>query len=558
MIHPPSIYDFRFKDIRSGPISDVIPSTPVFEMYPIGFVSMLNYLISNGFNARISNLAVLMLHSAKFNVEKYISRLDSDLFGISLHWLPHVHGAINIARIIKKEHPDSKIVLGGFSSSYFKEEIMHNYPEIDFILSGDLQEKNTADLADVVQGHGRLEDIPSLSYRGDNAGIKFNPVRWNSGDIDRVFLNYEVLMKNSLKYHDIIAHTPYAGWLNNPQGFTVIEHGCSLNCGFCGGSNFAFRGQYGYASPLIRKPERVAEEIELIQEVLGAPFFIAGDLNNLGEAYYETFFSEIKQRGIDLPILTEYFIPPNEKFIASLSKTLPDFAMEMSPESMDEKIRGANRSLYSNLELEKSLEIAKSHGCKKFDLYFSIGLREQKSDDVISTVRSAGQILEKYNRDGMSTDCFISPISPFVDPGSLWFEQSERQGFIITARKLSDFYDILDRGRSWEDYLNYHTIWMSKKEIIDSTYEAEIEMTRIRQKAGIISTDRAEHIISNVTNYLQGGVGYHSRGRESHLTYMKKDIEWSRKHQLSPYSFLIFLYSKYNALRKDIGGGREK
>ena len=99
---------------------------------------------------------------------------------------------------------------------------------------------------------------------------------------------------------------------------------------------------------------------------------------------------------------------------------------------------------------------------------------------------------------------------------------------------------------------------MSKKEIIDSTYEAEIEMTRIRQKAGIIGTDRAEHIISNVTDYLHGGVGYHSRGRESHLTYMKKDIEWSRKHQLSPYSFLIFLYSKYNALRKDIGGGREK
>ena len=106
LVHPPSIYDFRKKDLRSGPISDVVPSTPMFEMYPVGFISMLNSLVTHGYNGRISNIAVLMLGSSTFDPEKYLSNIEADIFGIDLHWLPHVHGAINLARIIKKIHPD--------------------------------------------------------------------------------------------------------------------------------------------------------------------------------------------------------------------------------------------------------------------------------------------------------------------------------------------------------------------------------------------------------------------------------------------------------------------
>ena len=43
-LHPPSIYDFRKKSIMFGPVSDLIPSTPIFEMYPIGFVVLSEYL----------------------------------------------------------------------------------------------------------------------------------------------------------------------------------------------------------------------------------------------------------------------------------------------------------------------------------------------------------------------------------------------------------------------------------------------------------------------------------------------------------------------------------
>ncbi len=112
LLHAPSVYDFRKEAIVYGPVSDLIPSTPVFEMYPIGFSTMAAYLTSRGKNVRIINLAVRMLQDPKFDVEAFLARLRPKLFGIDLHWLPHCHGSIEIAKIVKKLHPSIPIVFG--------------------------------------------------------------------------------------------------------------------------------------------------------------------------------------------------------------------------------------------------------------------------------------------------------------------------------------------------------------------------------------------------------------------------------------------------------------
>ena len=47
-IHAPTVYDFRKKPIFYGPVSDVIPSSPVFECYPIGFMTISAHLMAAG------------------------------------------------------------------------------------------------------------------------------------------------------------------------------------------------------------------------------------------------------------------------------------------------------------------------------------------------------------------------------------------------------------------------------------------------------------------------------------------------------------------------------
>jgi hypothetical protein len=74
LLHAPSVYDFREHSIMFGPVSDMVPSSPVFEMYPLGFTTMAEYMERNGLKVRIVNLAVLMLNRPDFDVERRSAR----------------------------------------------------------------------------------------------------------------------------------------------------------------------------------------------------------------------------------------------------------------------------------------------------------------------------------------------------------------------------------------------------------------------------------------------------------------------------------------------------
>ena len=101
LIHPPGIYDFRDRAVFYGPISDVIPSSTVFEMYPIGFATLAAHLRRHGKRVRIVNLALRMMRSRRFDPERFLAGLDAGLFGIDLHWLPHAHGSVTLPRRTK-------------------------------------------------------------------------------------------------------------------------------------------------------------------------------------------------------------------------------------------------------------------------------------------------------------------------------------------------------------------------------------------------------------------------------------------------------------------------
>ena len=93
LLHAPSVYDFRQKTILYGPVSDLIPPSPVFEMYPVGLASLSSYLERHGYRVRIVNLAYRMLKSSQFDPEGMIRKMAAPLFGLDLHWLAHAQGS---------------------------------------------------------------------------------------------------------------------------------------------------------------------------------------------------------------------------------------------------------------------------------------------------------------------------------------------------------------------------------------------------------------------------------------------------------------------------------
>src|SRR5665647_244107 len=109
--------------------------------------------------------------------------MDPVAFGIDLHWMPHAHGSVEIAKICKKYHPSTPVIFGGLTSSYFHEELA-SYPWIDYVLRGDSTEEPLRRLMAAIRGHGDVADIPNLTWKGAGGSVNVNPLTWVPPDMN--------------------------------------------------------------------------------------------------------------------------------------------------------------------------------------------------------------------------------------------------------------------------------------------------------------------------------------------------------------------------------------
>ena len=86
---------------------------------------------------------------------------------------------------------------------------------------------------------------------------------------------------------------------------------------------------------------------------------------------------------------------------------------------------------------------------------------------------------------------FIAPLAPFLDPGSAAFEQPEKHGYHVLFRTLEEHRQALVQP-GWKYSLNYETDWMTREQIVETTYEAMIRLNRLKAKYGVIPGQMAE------------------------------------------------------------------
>jgi B12-binding domain/radical SAM domain protein len=485
LLHAPSIYDFRKKTILYGPVSDLIPPSYVFEMYPIGLTSIAEYLGRAGYKVRIVNLAVHMLRDKNFDAEAFIKRLEAPVFGIDLHWMVHCHGSIEVARIVKKWHPEAKLIFGGFSSTYFYKELLE-YPEIDYVLRGDSTEEPFRQLMDCIIRHKEeLGKIPNLAWKDSRDKIQENPFSHVPTDISDVMVNYYGnVIRSVIRYRDLISYTPVKDWLRYPITAVLTCRGCTENCVICGGSAAAFRECYSRGKPAFRSPETVVRDVRQISRFSNGPIFILGDLRQAGEDYASEVLSLLQQNRVKNQFILELFYPASKDFLRRMSLACPDFCLEISPESHDPEIRKVIGRPYSSEELEQTLGDALNVGCRRLDVFFMIGLPRQTPQSALETTDYCEQLLQRFRGD-KRLSMFTSPLAPFLDPGSLGFEHPERYGYHMLFRTLKEHRQALT-SPSWKYSLNYETDWMTRQQIVDTSYEAILRLNQLRAKYSII------------------------------------------------------------------------
>ncbi len=525
LLHAPSVYDFRKEPIMFGPISDVIPSTAVFEMYPVGFSAISEYLGERGFTVRIINLAFQMLESPSFDPERLLQKLSPVAFGIDLHWLPHAQGSLEVARLCKKYHPETPVIFGGYSATYFHEELI-TYPQVDVVVRGDSTEDTILQLLSVLKNGGSLKEIPGITYK-ENSRIRINQQATPASHLNHCSNNYLSLFKNSIKY-GVKGFTPIVDWWDYPITAVMTCRGCTQNCVICGGSKFALKKFCGREEIAYRSPERIVEDIKKISRYTRAPIFVVGDLRQSGDDYAQAVLKGLRGITVGNRVVIELFEPAPKSYFKMISESIPHFNFEISPESHDEKVRKASGKFYSNEDMEASISAALEYGCEKFDVFFMIGVPRQTYQSVMETIDYCDYLMQKYDR---RLNPFISPLAPFIDPGSIAYEESEKVGYRIFYRTLEEHRQALLMP-SWKHTLSYETKWMSRDEIAASTYEAALRLNRLKRTFGLITEEiyqdvegrikKAMEVIKKIDEIIEK---LPTEERKSALRALKQDID---------------------------------
>lgn len=536
-LHAPSIYDFRNHSLLAGPISDVVPSSPVFEMYPIGLTSIAEYLERHGYRVKIINLANRMLMDPKFDVIKKLRRIKTKAFGIDLHWLPHAHGSIEIAKIVKELHPETPIIFGGLSSSYYHKELI-DYPFIDFVMRGDSTEKlMLLWMKKMEASHLEFSNIPNLTWKSEGKPV-YNPLTYVPSHLDDLDIpGYRYTIKSVFKYKNFLDPLPYHGWLQYPNTAILTAKGCTQSCLICGGSKEAYEQNCGRKKLALRSPAKLIEDILFIQRFSRAPIFILHDIRQGGKAYVEDFFSRLKQIHIKNELVFELFQYADEDFFKLIHESVPKYSIEITLETHDEELRRLNGKMNcTNKNVIKTLQFALKHGCSKIDLFFMIGIPGQTYESALLNVEFCEAIHLACNKD-TRLSYFVAPLAPFLDPASPAFENPEKYGYKKFCHSLEDHREAITQP-SWKHMLSFETTEMTRDDIVDATYDSAELLNAFKLKYKLIDQATYEDIRGKI---LQSKLFIEKMDELIHaqkeqliheLQDLKEEIEYLNRHSI--------------------------
>jgi len=463
-------------------------------MYPLGFLTIASYLHDRGMSVRIVNLALRMINSRRFDVPRFLARQKPKAVGIDLHWLPHAHGALEVARIVKELHPDVPVIMGGLSATYFHRELIC-YPQVDFVLRGDSTEPPLHALLLALRSGAPLDRIANLTWK-DARGVHVNPLSFVPMSLDYVDLRPDLMVEMVMRYRDLESTLPFNGWWGNPITTVFTVKGCAFECVTCGSSHTSCKELTRRQKPVYRSPASLITNMQAICRLAHGPIILVGDLLMASPEHAAEVLERLREADLPNMIVFEFFALPPVSFLRDIDRCVRNWSMEFSPESHEQAVRDAQEgeSGYTTEDMEAIIKEALQLRCQRIDIFFMIGLPAQTTSSVRDTVEYCGHLFELGDK---RLSCFISPMGPFIDPGSRGFEQPERFGYRRFARTREEHRQLLIQP-TWEHILNYETRWMTRRQLVDATYDAAERLNELKMQHGRLSLRRGRRVARSI------------------------------------------------------------
>ena len=491
LVHAPAFYDFRSRDDIYFPYlstSGDVPITPLYEYFPIGFKTLQRHLQDRGFSVAILNLSTVLMKYPAVDVRALLASVNASLIGIDLHWMVHVQGSLATAQLIKEVHPQTPIVFGGISSTYYADQLVQ-YPFVDMVMKGYDTHAPMAKLMTELKGARHFDGIENLTWKRDGAvvdnGLSYTPDTFSCG------IDWSTVPKE--KGAEIL------------ELLSTQNAGCAYNCGWCGGSREAFRRVFKKQRAMARKPLPEVEfefaQARALPDVGRYFFYSVGSYNEPKERMIH-FLEQVGQTPLKGISYEQFHLTPDDTLrrMAAANKRT---SITLSPESHDMRVATlAGRGVYTPAEMEEWIERALDLGIWSIDIWYFIGMPEQDEASVHATVAYCEHLLRKFK--GRRVTPLLCPMIPFLDPASTFFEFPEKHGYRVFYRTVEEHRRGMERA-SIVNRTNYETQWLSRYDLVRVGYRAVQELTRLKGQYGFLPRSVVGRIAAKIDDALEFG-----------------------------------------------------
>jgi clorobiocin biosynthesis protein CloN6 len=492
LLHAPSVYDFRERDDMLFAYlsdSDSVNVTSIYEMYPIGWFSMKQWLADHGFDTKIVNVASLMLQYPELDVKRLLGRLEAPVFGFDVHWMTQCHGAVELAALLKQVHPEALTIFGGISATYYANELIQ-YPSVDVVVQGyDTLAPVTELMTAVRQGSRNFSAVPNLLYKVDGEVQ-------STGFTHKPAANYNNA-RNDWSYYQ---ETPVTGLSSAKLIMTLPNTGCAHDCGWCGGSKFAYRNIMDVRKTLVQKDnDLIVQELRTMGEAAKRTSIYALQCYSENRVRMHQYLDAVKEVGYKSVSFEQFNLTPLDT-LKKMGESTEAYIM-LSPESHDPKISAAaGRGTYTMEQMEEWIPRALDAGVKGVMIWFFIGMPYQDRQSVMDTVAYSERLIRKFG--GWNALPLMCPMVPFLDPGCRFFEEPEQHGYRIFHRTFEEHRRALVEPM-WHRRLNYETQWLERRELQDVSYEAIARLVEIKGEYGVLPTTFCKAVLETIDETRQ-------------------------------------------------------
>jgi len=341
-------------------------------------------------------------------LSRRVNEIQPDMVAMSIMTF-NLLDALHTARILKQDHPNLKICLGGPHVNLYPKETLHQ-PEIDYVVFGE-GEKIFTSLIQALEQNSTLELVNGLGWKRN--GVEYiNPAETELLDLNEIPFPARHLVDVS-SYKHIIGE--------GRQFFTIqATRGCPAACTFCDIRKTKFR---------TRNPENVVDEIEQLVNMGVDDLFFVDDTITIDKKNVLEICNLIVKRKIKIHFKISARVDTINKEVIKALKKAGCYRIHYGIESANPKHLKYLQKGQTPEKVERACKMTREAGIGFF-AYMMIGIPHETKEEMFETVDFAKKLKPDYAQFSICTpypkvELYYQMLEEGIVPEDYWQEFAE-------------------------------------------------------------------------------------------------------------------------------------